>query len=152
MKIRMILVLSLSLLCAVGYLSQSVAQGVRPPLAASEDSSQAIADRIVKSKIPVMIDFWAAWCSPCRMLNPIMAELEKEYDGKVEFMKINVDVHRAISAYFRVNSIPSVYIVHDKNVVKHLPGLQPKEMYKSAIAEVLALAAKKPEPADSLKK
>lgn len=151
MKNRMIQVLSLSLLFAGGYISQSLAQGVRPPMTASEDSSQAIADRIVKSKIPVMIDFWAVWCGPCKMLNPVMAELEKEYEGKVEFMKINVDVHRAISAYFRVNSIPSVFIVYDKNVVKHLPGLQPKEMYKSAITEVLALATKKPDPADSLK-
>jgi len=152
MKNRFTRILSLLLLCAGGYFSQTIAQGDQPSSTALGDSSQAIADRIVKSKIPVMIDFWAAWCGPCKMLNPIMAELEKEYKGKVEFMKINVDVHRAISAYFRVNSIPSVFIVHDKNVVKHLPGLQPKEMYKSAIAEVLALAAKKPEPADTLKR
>ncbi len=125
------------------------AQGRLPP--ESADSSQAIADKIVKSKIPVLIDFWAVWCGPCRMLNPIIADLEKQYKGKVEFVKVNVDVHRAIAAYFQVNAIPAVFIVHNKNVIKNLPGLQPKEMYQEAITEALALAATKPQKADSLK-
>ncbi len=101
------------------------------------DSSQQIADVIVNSKIPVLVDFWAAWCGPCKLLNPIIKQLEKDYDKKVLFLKVNVDVHRSISAYFSVNAIPAVFIIKDKTVVKMIPGLQPKETYAQALNDVL---------------
>lgn len=102
------------------------------------DSSQIIANEIVKSEIPVLVDFWAPWCAPCRLLNPIIKELEKEFAGKVLFMKVNVDIHRSIAAYFEVHSIPAVFIVNKKVVVKSIPGLQPKEVYANALKEILA--------------
>lgn len=108
------------------------------------DSSQQIADMIVNSKIPVLVDFWAAWCGPCRLLNPIIKQLEKDYDKKVLFVKINIDVHRSIAAYFNVNAIPAVFIIKDKNVLKMLPGLQARETYVEALNEVLI--APKPAP------
>lgn len=101
------------------------------------DSSQLIASEIVKSKIPVLIDFWAPWCAPCRMLNPIIKELEKEFDGKIMFVKVNVDIHRGIAAYFKVSSIPCIFLVKDKVVVKLIPGLQPKQVYADALNEIL---------------
>ncbi|HEX2956491.1 MAG TPA: thioredoxin [Chitinispirillaceae bacterium] len=144
--------LLVSAICTVVFSSTVNAQEKRPlPVTQSSDSSQAIADKIVKSKIPVVIDFWAVWCGPCRMLNPIIADLEKQYKGKVEFIKVNVDVHRGIAAYFQVNAIPAVFIVHNKNVIKSFPGLQPKEVYQEAINDVLALAAATPSKTDSLK-
>lgn len=110
------------------------------------DSSQLIANEIVKSEIPVLVDFWAPWCAPCRYLNPIINELEKEFAGKVRFMKVNVDIHRGIAAYFEVYSIPAVFIVNNKAVVRAIPGLQPKEVYVNALKEVLAA----PSSAESL--
>jgi thioredoxin 1 len=111
------------------------------PGAAAADSSQAIADEIIESDIPVLIDFWAVWCAPCRHLEPIIKSIKKEYAGKILVKKINVDVHRQIAAYFRVSSIPAVYIVKDKTVVRCISGLRPKEAYVNAIDEVLASGA-----------
>jgi thioredoxin 1 len=121
------------------------------------DSSQQIADMIVNSKIPVLVDFWAVWCGPCRMLNPIIKQLEKDYGKRVLFVKVNVDVHRSIANYFNINSIPAVFIIKDKNVLRMIPGLQAREAYAKALDEVLSTEkadsekqktdAEKPKPA-----
>jgi thioredoxin 1 len=108
------------------------------------DSSDILADVIVKSKVPVLIDFWAPWCMPCRMLGPTIEELKKKYAGKIRVMKINIDVHVRIAAYFRVTSIPAVFFIKDKAVVLFIPGLRPKEDYDKAIKEVLALKTEPP--------
>jgi thioredoxin 1 len=114
------------------------------PMEMPFDSSQIIADRVVKSPIPVLMDFWATWCGPCRMLGPIIEELKKKYAGKVSFEKINVDVHRNLSAYFRVSAIPAVFIVSNKTVVNYLQGLQPKEVYEQALQSALHPPKAKP--------
>jgi thioredoxin 1 len=105
------------------------------------DSSDIIADRIVKSSVPVVLDFWAAWCRPCRMLAPIIEDLKKKYAGRIKVIKIDIEAHRRIAAYFRITSIPAVFIIKDKAVVQYLPGLQDKSAYEQAVKEVL-----KPEP------
>jgi thioredoxin 1 len=115
--------------------------------AAPVDSSQQIADRIVASKIPVFIDFWAEWCKPCKLLDPIFKELEKKYKGKVLFMKVNVDINRALASYFKIQAIPAIYIVKDKNVINALTGLQPREAYEEAIEK--ALVKQVPQTIDS---
>ncbi|MBD3320071.1 MAG: thioredoxin [Chitinivibrionales bacterium] len=107
------------------------------------DSSQQIAKRIVNSEIPVLVDFWAPWCMPCRMLNPIISELKKKYAGKIEVIKVNTDINRGLAAYFGITGIPAVFIVKDKTVVKAIPGLQPKENYENAVKEVLSMPPEK---------
>lgn len=116
------------------------------PLKPATDSSQAIADQIVASKTPVLVDFWASWCAPCRMLKPIINDLEKKYTGKVLFIKVNIDIHKALSSYFGVSSIPAVFIINNKTVVQSLPGVQPKEMYIKALDTVLKNNAKPSSP------
>jgi thioredoxin 1 len=102
------------------------------------DSSQIIADRITKSKIPVIVDFWAPWCRPCRMLAPTMEELEKKYEGKLLFVKVNIDADRALAAYFKIVSIPAVFFIVDKTVKDFVPGLQDRSVYESSIQKILA--------------
>jgi len=106
------------------------------------DSSQQYADQIIASEKPVLIDFWASWCMPCRLLNPIIKELEKEYGDKVVFMKINTDVHRQIAAYFQVRALPSIFIVHNKRVEKLFQGVQEKSTYKNALDAILSTSSK----------
>lgn len=103
------------------------------------DSSQQIADRIIKSKIPVCVDFWAAWCAPCRILNPTLEKLEKKYHGKVLFLKVNADYNRQIAAYFRIQGIPAVFVIRDKAVQRALVGVRPEADYRKALDEVLAM-------------
>jgi thioredoxin 1 len=122
------------------FIFVAAATAFSQPMAPAQDSSQMIADRIVKSDIPVLVDFWAPWCGPCRMLNPIIKKLEKNYEDEVLFIKVNVDIHKALSAYFRVSSIPAVFIIHNKNVVKALQGVLPKEQYAREIDTVLKAA------------
>ncbi|MBD3347550.1 MAG: thioredoxin [Chitinivibrionales bacterium] len=125
------------LVCALWGASPVSAQVQKAPT----DSSQQIADRIVNSKVPVLIDFWAPWCMPCKMLNPIIKKLEKKYTGKIEVIKVNTDIHRGLAAYFGISGIPAVFLVKDKAVVKALPGLQPEEKYDQAIQELLQKTA-----------
>jgi len=107
------------------------------------DSSDAIAKKIIDSKIPVFIDFWAIWCGPCRMLNPTIKELEDEYKSRVLFLKVNVDYNPRISSYFQVQGIPAVFILNDRTVVQQMVGLRPEADYRTALNEVLALPSAK---------
>jgi thioredoxin len=132
------------LLLAVGS-SSANSKGAAPAPAKVADSSQVFADRITTSKIPVVVDFWAGWCMPCRFLDPIIEELEKEYKGKVLFMKVDTDIHKVISAYFKVNAIPTVFIIEDKTVRSAFNGVREKKVYKDAIESALKMAAERKE-------
>lgn len=67
-------------------------------------------DEVVKSDIPVLVDFWAAWCGPCKMLAPMVAEIAKEYAGKVKVGKVNVDEEMALAMGFKISSIPTLIL------------------------------------------
>lgn len=102
------------------------------------DSSDIIMDIVLKSKVPVIMDFWAPWCGPCRMLGPILEEIKKEYGSKVKIIKVNIDENAKIAGYFQVQSIPAVFFVKNKAVAGYLLGYRQKDDYTEVINKLLA--------------
>lgn len=88
---------------------------------------------VVQSDKPVLLDFWASWCGPCRMLSPIIEEIEKEYSGKIKVGKINVDEEGTLSAQFGIASIPTVVIIKDGKLADTSIGF----MQKDALVKML---------------
>ena len=93
---------------------------------------------VLESKMPVVVDFWAPWCAPCRIVDPVIEELSKEYEGKVKVGKLNVDENAQIAGQYGVMSIPSILFFKNGQVAKTMIGAQGKENYKKGIEEVLA--------------
>ena len=85
-----------------------------------------IENEVMKSNIPVLIDFWAPWCGPCQMMGPIIEQLAEEYEGKAKVGKVNVDEEGELSQAFGVMSIPTIVLVKDGKVVKQAVGARPK--------------------------
>lgn len=83
-------------------------------------------NEVMKSDFPVLIDFWAPWCGPCRMMGPIIEQLAEEYEGKAKVGKVNVDEEGELSQAFGVMSIPTIVLVKDGKVVKQAVGARPK--------------------------
>jgi len=92
---------------------------------------------ILKSDIPAMVDFWADWCGPCKMVGPIVEELAKEYKGKIKIAKMNVDQNQKTPARFGIRSIPTLIFFKNGEVVNVIIGAQPKEILKSALEKLL---------------
>lgn len=82
---------------------------------------------VLKSELPVLLDFWAVWCPPCRMLAPVVEQLAAEYEGRVKVGKINVDEEQELAAMFRVENIPTIVVMKNGKVTNTLVGYHPKE-------------------------
>ncbi|SRR6266571_483158 len=99
-------------------------------------TDQNFKELVTESKTPVVVDFWAPWCGPCKMVGPVIEELATEYEGKVVIGKMNVDENQT-AGQFNIMSIPTVMIFKNGQPVKSLVGAQGKDTYKKAIDEAL---------------
>lgn len=81
---------------------------------------------VLNSDLPVLVDFWADWCGPCKMLSPIIAEIAKEYEGRVKVGKVNIDTEQELAVKYRVASIPTLVLFKDGQAVKRSVGAVPK--------------------------
>ena len=92
-------------------------------------------NEVMKSNIPVLIDFWAPWCGPCRMMGPIIEQLAEEYEGKAKVGKVNVDEEGELSQAFGVMSIPTIVLIKDGKVVKQAVGARQKAEVEAMLQE-----------------
>ena len=92
---------------------------------------------VVKSGGLVVVDCWAAWCAPCRIVSPILDELAREYAGKILFGKLNVDLNRKIPMEYQIMSIPTILIFKDGKLVDRIIGARPRRALESAITKYL---------------
>lgn len=94
-------------------------------------------EEVIKADQVVVVDFWASWCGPCKMLSPVLEELSKELVGKANFAKVNVDENPVLSQTYKISSIPTVLIFKNGEAVDTMVGFRPKQDIKNTIMKNL---------------
>ena len=102
-----------------------------------ELSERNFDQEVLQSELPVLVDFWAPWCGPCRMVGPIIEELAGDYQGRLKVCKLNVDQEQALAGHYQVMSIPTVLIFKGGQVAERSVGAKPKPSFQKIIDGVL---------------
>jgi thioredoxin 1 len=92
---------------------------------------------VLKAETPVLVDFWAAWCAPCRMIAPLVEELAEEYEGRISFTRLDVDQNPKTASRYSVMSIPTLIVFKKGEPVSHLVGFRPKAALKRSLETAL---------------
>jgi thioredoxin 1 len=98
-----------------------------------EFTDQNFEDEVLKSSTPVLVDFWAEWCMPCRMLAPTIEKIAKDYAGKVKVGKLDTDANRDVAAKYSISAIPTVILFKDGQVSQKFVGLRQEKDFKAAL-------------------
>ncbi|MDX1993853.1 MAG: thioredoxin [bacterium] len=101
---------------------------------------------VLAHDLPVVVDFWASWCGPCRQVGPILDKLAKEFSGKVRVAKVNVDENPGLSQAFQVSSIPLIMMIKQRSIVFSQPGALPEGVLRDLFNQLVALQIPAREP------
>ena len=106
--------------------------------AIAQISDDQFEDQVLKSSEPVLVDFWAEWCGPCKMIAPLVDQIAEEYDGKVRVGKLDADAHPDILMNYGIMGIPTLILFKDGKAVERITGYQPKDKLTAKLAPHLA--------------
>lgn len=96
------------------------------------------ADEVLQSDTPVLVDFWAEWCGPCRVLGPVLESLSAEYEGQVKVAKVDVDSNQQVAMQYGIRSIPTVMLFDRGQIVDTIVGVRQKSDYENSLRKVIA--------------
>jgi thioredoxin 1 len=101
-------------------------------------TQESFAQQVLQSPVPVLVDFWAEWCGPCKMIAPLLDELADEYDGKAKIGKVNIDEQQSLAAEYGIRAIPTLLIFNKGQVADQIVGARSKRDFKTSLDRVAA--------------